>query len=226
MLSVFIEGDKEGLNSKSALDKFKSYVKNNSMFTVEDLNSKFIKSEYMVELVTRTDTEIKFNIKKKVDEVVVNNKELFRAKIKMLRDERTNVGARRALADDKVPDEITKEYLKAKKMSKVPIPAPSEIFAKPEEYKSLVSMVLNNKMMMELGSNHPYVRYFRLIAEKLNVTETTYMNNNQQQPSLPQSLENLMKMAGPQEMKNITANKMSNDTDSEEDSDIPDLIVA
>lgn len=225
MLSVFIEGDKEGLNSKSALDKFKSYVKNNSTFTVEDLISKFIKSEYMLELVSRTDTEIKFNIKKKVDDVV-NNKELFRAKIKMLRDERTNVGARRALADDKVPDEITKEYLKAKKMIKMPIPAPSEIFAKPEEYKSLVSMVLNNDMMKQLGSNHPYVRYFRLIAEKLNVTETTYMNNNQQQPSLPQSLENLMKMAGPQEMKNITANKMSNDTDSEEDSDVPDLIVA
>ena len=179
----------------------------------------------MLELVSRTDTEIKFNIKKKVDDVV-NNKELFRAKIKMLRDERTNVGARRALADDKVPDEITKEYLKAKKMIKMPIPAPSEIFAKPEEYKSLVSMVLNNDMMKQLGSNHPYVRYFRLIAEKLNVTETTYMNNNQQQPSLPQSLENLMKMAGPQEMKNITANKMSNDTDSEEDSDVPDLIVA
>jgi hypothetical protein len=222
MLSVFIEGDKEGLNSKSAVDKFKSYVKNNSNFTVEDLSTKFVKADYTLELVSKSDTEVRFTIKKK--ESKVNNKELFKAKLKMIRDERTNVGARRALQDENVPDEITKEYLKAKKMLKVPIPQPSEIFAKPEEYKSLVSMVLNNDMMRHLGSNHPYVRYFKLVAEKLNVTETTYMNTNQpsKEPSLPQSLENLMKMAGPQEVMNIRAKEMNNDTDSEEE--VPNLI--
>ena len=108
--------------------------------------------------------------------------------------------------------------MKLKQISKMPIPEPNEIFAHQEEYKPIISMVLQNSMMQQLGSNHPYVRYFKLIAEKLGV-ETV----------LPIPTQNFLSEDKIKEMKDfvknqeqvveIKGNEMSKDdeTDSEDE---------
>ena len=86
-----------------------------------------------------------------------------------MKKHRTNIDLHKAKVDDNVSDDILKEYTRLKKISKVPVPEPSEILSNPEQYKPILSMVLNNKMINQIGHNHPYIRYFKLIAEKLNI---------------------------------------------------------
>jgi hypothetical protein len=115
----------------------------------------------------------KENTEVEKQEPQLNEKEqrrkMLKAKINLMRQDRTNSVYHKAKANDSVPAEILHEYMKLKQMSKMPIPEPNEIFAHPEEYKPIISMVLQNSMMKQLSSNHPYVRYFRLIADKLGV---------------------------------------------------------
>ena len=181
--AIHIEGDKLGFNSKMAIDKFKLAVKSNNNFNLVELSKKYIKPEYSITLVDSDDTNIRFSIKQLVqklvalhktkedEEAIEKKRELIRAKINLLKQERTNSGVRKAKQDNNVSDEILNEYTKLKKMIKIPIPEPSEILSKPDEYKPLISMVLGNSMMKQFGSSHPYVKYFKLLADKLGVTE-------------------------------------------------------
>lgn len=115
--------------------------------------------------------------------------------------------------------------MKLKKISKMPIPEPNEIFARPEEYKPVISMVLQNNMMKQLPLAHPYVRYFKLIAEKIGLDmplpiptqDFTNMNNVRNLASL-EGLKGLMENSGP--VTDIKGNEISkgDETDSEEES--------
>ncbi len=60
--AVYIEGDKTGFVSKSAVDKFKLAVKSNGNFDLVALTSQYIKPEFQITQESRTDREIKFNI--------------------------------------------------------------------------------------------------------------------------------------------------------------------
>jgi hypothetical protein len=178
VLNVIIEGDKTGFNSKNAVDKFKQAVKSSNNFDLVELTKKYVKSGFVLEQVEKTDNSYKFMIGKENPEVETKlpqlseteqRRKMLKAKINLMRQDRTNSVYHRAKANDNVPSEILSEYMKLKQISKMPIPEPNEIFAHPEEYKPIISMVLQNSMMKQLSSNHPYVRYFRLIAEKLGV---------------------------------------------------------
>jgi hypothetical protein len=178
VFNVIVEGDKTGFNSKNAVDKFKQAVKSSNNFDLVELTKKYVKSGFVLEQVEKTDTSYKFMLGKENTEVEkqepqLNEKEqrrkMLKAKINLMRQDRTNSVYHKAKANDNVPPEILNEYMKLKQISKMPIPEPNEIFAHPEEYKPIVSMVLQNSMMKQLGSNHPYVRYFKLIADKLGV---------------------------------------------------------
>ena len=180
-INVYIEGDKTGFNSKTAIERFRSNVKSNTAFDINELANKYIKPDYKLELVEQTDMNIKFNITmtktvttdapvaSDVPDDATKRKQLLKAKINMMRKDRTNSDYHKAKSNNNVPDEILAEYLKLKKVSKMPIPEPSEILSNPEEYKPIISMVLSNSMMKQFGASHPYVRYFKLIAEKLGV---------------------------------------------------------
>jgi hypothetical protein len=153
-------------------------------------------------------------------------RQMLKAKINLMRQDRTNSVCHKAKANSAVPDDVLTEYIKLKKISqisKMPIPEPNEIFAHPEEYKPVISMLLQNNMMKQLKSTHPYVRYFKLIAEKLGVTEPLPMatqdflsagNNLQDNMS---ALDKLMQQSEP--VINIKGNELciEEDTDSEED---------
>jgi len=77
-------------------------------------------------------------------------------------------------------------------------------------------MVLGNDMMKQKGSNHPYVRYFKLLAEKLGV--------NTPSPTPMQDYTELLnnKVKDNEYVKNVQGNSMVSadyETDSETDSE-------
>jgi hypothetical protein len=164
--SVYIEGDKSGFNSQSALLKFKNYVKSSAN---PDNLKQFIKADYEVSQLESTDTFIKYNIKKKAPEQNnIDKKQMFKAKMKLLSDKRTNVNIKNlSLNKDVVPQEIREAYSKLSKISAIPIPEPVEILKKPEEYKPLILQVLRSNVN---NSNKLYMNYFRLLAQHVGLT--------------------------------------------------------
>ena len=216
VLNIIIEGDKSGFNSKNAVDKFKQAVKSLENFDLVELTKKYVKSDFVLEQVEKTDNSIKFMIGKenseaKKQEPQLSEKEqkskMLKAKINLMRQDRTNSVYHRAKANDNVSSEILSEYMKLKQISKMPIPEPNEIFAHPEEYKPVIAMVLQNSMMKQLNSSHPYVRYFRLIAEKLGVDMP-----------LPMPTQDFLTGNKMQEkIVEITGNEMSKDADTDDE---------
>lgn len=172
-INVYITGDKDGFNSKGAVDKFKAMVKKTPIADIntEILKSKYIKPEYDLSIESKLETEIKFNIMKKVVDNINDKRQALRMKLNMMKKNRTNVEVTAARGNKDVPDDILEEYIKLKKVAgSMPIPEPGEILAKPEEYKPLIAMVLGNDIIKQKGPNHPYTRYFRLLGNKLGVT--------------------------------------------------------
>jgi hypothetical protein len=250
-ISVSVEGDKSGFVSKTAIDRFKSTVRSNLNFDMGELSAKFVKPDYHLELVSKTSNEVKFMLDKVAEsskEIVEiteessqlstqtpnsiepsnllddkkKRKEFLRAKINMMKKDRTNSGYRTAKSNENVSDEILNEYVKLKKISKMPIPEPTEILSNPEQYKPIISMVLGNNMMKQLGSTHPYVKYFKLIAEKLGIDSNSQLPMPTQDFSnkaeLPSGLSNVMNMAGPtSELKGNELNEGDESTDSEDE---------
>jgi hypothetical protein len=208
-LNVYVDGDKSGFNSKSAVDKFKQAVKQNVDINVVELANKYINKLYKLELVNKTESEVRFNLSKL--EVVANNdkRDLLRAKLNLMKNNRTNSDLHRARTSEVVPEDILREYTKLKRMSKMPVPEPSEVLSKPDEYKQMLAMVLGNEMMQKLGQSHPYVRYFKLLAEKLGV-----------EMPLPMPTRDYSQVTTPTEMKQVKGNELKNyetDSDTEED---------
>jgi hypothetical protein len=230
VFNVIVEGDKTGFNSKNAVDKFKQAVKSSNNFDLVELTKKYVKSGFVLEQVEKTDTSYKFMLGKENTEVEkqepqLNEKEqrrkMLKAKINLMRQDRTNSVYHKAKANDNVPPEILNEYMKLKQISKMPIPEPNEIFAHPEEYKPIVSMVLQNSMMKQLGSNHPYVRYFKLIADKLGVeTPLPIPTQNFLSEDKIKEMKELVK--NQEQVVEIKGNEMSkgDETDSEDEIEV------
>jgi len=211
--SVHINGDKSGFNSKAAVDKFKVAVRavleSNKELNTEELSTRFINSNFSLTLEKKDATTVHATVAKKQEQTAKDNRELLKAKINLMRKNRTNSDYYKAKSGN-VPDDIMEEYTKLKKMSKMPIPEPSEILEHPEEYKPMLAMVLGNTMMKQLGQTHPYVRYFKLLAEKLGVTEP-----------LPVPTQDYSEMLKPSEKQQVKGNDIK-DANYETDSDTED----
>jgi len=221
-INVFIDGDKSNFVSKLSINKFKQKVKQ-SDFQLDDLNnisSLYLKPKYLFHFISYENNDYKFEIIKKPKdfdkpkpkenvERVVDEKtklrELMRSKINIMTKNRTNHDYHKAKLSGKVDDEILEEYNKLKKVSKIPVPDPYEVINDPEQYKPIISMVLNNDIMNTLGKTHSYVKYFTLLANKIGATPmlnpttapipTQDFTNNAAQ--LPSNFNDIVKMAGP-----------------------------
>ena len=214
---VFIEGNKEGFNSKMAVEKFKTCVKKMDMesgkLNLEELQKKYIKPEYKLELVKHELTDQNIVVKLSLIEKPIDkdsNRKLLKEKLKTMRKDRNKFDSYKV--NDEDSNDIFKEYINLKKTCKLPVPEPNEILSNPDQYRPLLNIILNNKMMNQMGANHPYIRYFRLIANKLN-----FQNGDIEQPLL----EPVTQIPIPeQEVKpNIVQNKPSttdDDTDEED----------
>jgi len=207
---VFIEGDKNGFNSKIAVDKFKTCIRkmdiDNTKINLDELQKKFIKSNYKLELIKyeSTDENIIIKISELIDKTQLTKTKLLKEKLKAMTHDRRKLDYYKVNSDNNITDEILKEYIKLKKISKIPVPEPNEILSNPEQYKPILNMVLNNKLMNQMGVNHPYIRYFKLIADKLNIQ--------------PQNSESDNTILTPENiLSNISNNKMSKDEDTDEE---------
>jgi hypothetical protein len=228
-ICVFIDGDKSAFVSKAAVDKFKQSIKVNPESNLSDLVSKYVKSEYNLEHVSSDNNEYKYKVsikpvKKQTKELTEREKrhQLLKAKLNLMANARTNCDYHKAKSAGNVDNEILIEYQKLKSMTKMAIPEPSEILANPEQYRPMLSMVLSNSMMKQHGSSHPYVKYFKLLAEKIGATEILPVPT--QDFSSSSSMESMLKAANPAEIKQLVGNNLNVtnedvDTDSESDSE-------
>lgn len=229
--TVQIDGDKNGFNSKAAIDKFKQAIKSNNNFNLVELSKRFVKSGYQLVLVSNSGVNYKFDIKSDGSQLVQskvniedktiptfnennNKRELLKAKIATMKQMKNNSYYQKIKSSSNVPKDILNEYKKLIKVSKIPIPEPSEILANPEQYRPIISMVLGNSMMKNLPQSHPYIKYFKLLAKQINAEEVLPIPT----PQIPNNLEQMISMAGT--VTNIKGNVMSKDedTDSEEES--------
>lgn len=223
-VNIYIEGDKLGFNSKTAIEKFKIYIKANPNFDLLEVSNKFIKNDYTIEVISKDTYDIKFKLIKneekvvdKIEEKVVKKvdekserRKLLKLKINSLKQSRTNSEYHKAQLDENVSDDILKEYSKLKKMAKMPIPDPSDILSDPEKYKPVITGIMASGMIKQLGVTHPYAKYFRLISEKLGISNDDIQNfaNSQTETQTKDPI-----------LTNIQGKSISNDndTDSEEE---------
>jgi hypothetical protein len=217
--SVIIHGPKEAFNSKAAIGKFKKAVKNGNT-DLNNLREQYISNNYVLSLNGQESETISFNINQKVKEEKLNENQLkLRQKITQMKGHRTNYQLHKAMAHrTEVPEEIMTEYQKLSRVSKIPVPEPYEIISNPEQYKPVISMVLNNKFMPGLSSSHPYVRYFKLLAKHIGVNETNPlpMANLEQLQKMYQEKETDLEMP---ELVKAETQLQSNDADTDSESD-------
>lgn len=241
--SVFIEGKKEGFNSKNAIEIFKSIMKKDNETDVSTLSKRFLKENYEFYLAEKTPERVRVEIREKQvvnKEKPVSTRDMLKAKLNIMKQSRTNNDYYRAKSNSKVSSEILDEYMKLKKIAKIPIPEPTAVLNSPDEYKPIVSMVLSNEMSKSLGANHPYVRYFKLLGEAIGVTKPLPLpkdmiksmslpkqeniseeskENITSHMTLPRSFNELVKKAGVQETKGV---QMTGDVETDSDTDTSD----
>lgn len=69
-LAIHIIGNKSGFVSKIAIDKFKNAIKISKSYNLEELISKYIKPDFQLTLISKTETEIKFSLIEKVKDLI------------------------------------------------------------------------------------------------------------------------------------------------------------
>ena len=179
MFSVFIEGNKDDFKSKNAVVKFKAALKINPNPNLSSLSDLYLKDDTVFELVERTDKFIKVKLtKKQKQEHKLDTRALLKNKLKAMRNERTNTDYHKAKNAGNVPSDILTEYLKLKKIMKIPLLEPSTVLSKKEEHKPIISMMLSNPMLKSLGTSHPYVKYIKMLAKEIGLN--TELHNDLQ----------------------------------------------
>jgi len=169
---VYVEGDKTGFNSKTALQKFKETIRKDSNVDFQ----KYIKPNYELNLVETTAEYVKYTINLKNETKKFSKKQMFQAKLKLLADKRTNINIKNlSFHKDIVPPEITTAYKKLVKTTHTPIPEPYEILKNPEQYKPFILQVLRTNMD---NTNQLYLNYFKLLAKQIGLMPTNIPNAN------------------------------------------------
>ena len=117
-IAVHIEGDKTGFVSKAAIDKFKTGIKSTGSYNLEELVSKYIKPDFQLTQVSRTETDIKFNVVEKPKEkplvVLDDSKQKLKDKLREKYNTRTNTSSKEtkhSIGQEKSSD-IIKDVMK------------------------------------------------------------------------------------------------------------------
>jgi hypothetical protein len=188
--SVVIKGDKSLFLSKSALERFKNDLKNNNDEKLK-LNN-YLKSDIKYELDTSKDNEIVVNlisskVQNNITSIPVESKEhdekmkVLKDKLRSARINKMPLNKAKLFLKNKVPDDILDAYMDVKKLKvNLPIPPPDEIFNNPEQYKSIIEPIVQTFSKYN-NHNHPIIKYYKLLAEKLNLNVLTPQQAQQQQ---------------------------------------------
>jgi len=197
-MNIIIEGDKNAFNSKSAIVKFKEYIKKNNLFDINDLQLKFINYNYKLELIEKTDEFYRFNIILK-DKQIIKNKINIKNKLMELKSARTKI--------DDSSNNLINLYNRLKNInSKVPLPSPDEVKKEPEKYKIIIETLITT-LSKKLGDTSNYVKYFKLLKE--NYLNNLIINNDEQVIIPDEIIKHEI-------IENLNSNIVNSDTDTEE----------
>ena len=188
--SVFIEGDKSFFSSKGAVDRFKRDLKNDDKEKLE--KNDYFKEDWTYQVLSNENNEIKVKL--------VNNKDLksgnqprtldcderrqmLKLKIKQMRGNRCSPNQMKIKMKGNVPDELASLYIELKKnKNNISLPDPSEVLAKPDEYKNVIFTMIQSFGLFN-GQNNPVINYYRLLAKHLGLP-TNYVPQQTQQPQM------------------------------------------
>jgi hypothetical protein len=193
---IFVDGDKNGFNSKTAFQKFKDMAKKDDNL---DNLKKFVKSDYELKLVSKNDKEIRFTLMpkpKEKDQTLERLRKMLKSQLKVRAHVRANKKMPEKTEKDDPMDNILFEYTRLKKMINAPVPSPKEIFENPHKYKQLIDMVVSNNTLKSADPNNPYIRYFTLLSETLNLSTNTSQklntspNNKMESEPVPELVTN------------------------------------
>ena len=228
IVNVFIDGDKNNFISKSSIQKFKQIVKTPQfkIETINELSNKFMKPGFKLICYENTNNlEYKFKICDAPINLDKTPKDKLRIKINELSKSRKNNNYHKVKSSiindtDVSVDDIYKEYYKLIKLSKMQIPEPKEILENPDQFKPILSMILGNDMINKLGKNHPYVRYFTLLANKIGVQKEDIEPIHK---DINKEIQDVVDML---ELKQVVGNTLSdnNDVDTEDEANETDNI--
>jgi hypothetical protein len=131
-----------------------------------------------------------FVFRPKIDNKIDNKsdyeikKTLLRDKIKNMYKTRTNINYHKAKNNKNIPENILNEYKKLVKISKIPVLEPNEVLENVDKYKPLISMMISNEITNKISSSHPYMKYYKLLADKIGaepilpIPTKDYLNNS------------------------------------------------
>jgi hypothetical protein len=204
-MNIYIDGDKNAFNSKSAINKFKDYIKNNIKFNLDDLQSRFINYNYKLEIIEKNDNSIKFNIILK-ELIIKSDKSLLKNKI-------NNLKLNRIKQDDNNLDYL---YNKLKKLNlSIPLPSPTDVLNNSTKYKPIIETICKALEKKANNSSNNYIKYFKLLNEKILENESASNNVNQienEQDSASNNNNQIDSVSN-----NINHITLNNETDTEED---------
>jgi hypothetical protein len=164
-MNIFIEGNKDAFNSKSAILKFKNEIKKNINFDIKDLEIKYINYNYKLELIENNNNNIKFNIIFKNNNNDIRNNKLIKNKINNMKNLRNNEYDINTLYNK----------LKSKNLS-IPLPSPQDVKNEPEKYKYIIENIF--KLLNKKKINNDYLKYFKLLNEEIENNNLNNNNNN------------------------------------------------
>jgi hypothetical protein len=176
-MNIYIDGDKNAFNSKTSINKFKMFIKNNKTFDIQELQHKYIHYNYKLELVEKTNEYIKFKVsvndRNKNTDTLVKLKD----KLKLMKDIR--------IKNDDINIDIL--YNKLKKLNaNVPLPSPSDALKDPDKYKPIIASITAT-LSKKCNANNNYIKYFKLLSEHIGCTNEDIINTDE----INQSLNNL-----------------------------------
>ena len=187
--SIIIKGDKSLFLSKTALERFKNDLKNNNDEKLK-LNN-YLKPDIKYELDSSKDNEIvvnliSSNVQNNINTIPESNvrddkMKVLREKLRSARINKMPLNKAKLFLKNKVSDDILEAYMNVKKLKvNLPIPPPDEIFNNPEQYKSIIEPIVQTFSKYN-NHNHPIIKYYKLLAEKLNLNILTPQQQQQQQ---------------------------------------------
>jgi hypothetical protein len=217
---VFVEGDRTQFLSKNAIDRFKKDITN--LFKQNENNykdlvehSKYLKEGYRFKVVNTlkhiyaTIEEDKVNILEDKVNNLEDKRRLLREKLNMIKKARSGEAYKHLDSLKRtVPEKIYKSYSHLMKNYGLPnIPAPDEVINNIDKYRTQIASVMGitTQVCNIGGASNAIKHYFNSLGQFLGI-------------------EPIDISAQMSKLQNQVNTKLTNDSDTEEEDDVPELV--
>jgi hypothetical protein len=186
---IHITGDKSLFLSKTAIERFKKYMRTNEIDTVE--SNKYLKDGFVF-YITKTDDTINAKIVSTDEEAQLYNTEMLNEKRQQLKQRLLNARKgrsqepKRKLASMKrsVPEKLYNSYMNL--ISKYPIPnlpTPSDVINNIDKYRTQIATIMGmaDNVSNDRNTSNAIKSYFTTLGNFLGI-EPVSLNSTPQQP--------------------------------------------